>query len=1015
MTFLTKWSFTNKAAILFLVVMALAMGVMSYKSLPMEFLPAADNPQVTITTLGQGYDAKSMEKLVTTPIENAVSLVKGKKDMFSTSGDGFSKIDINFESTTNMKDAKAEVQEALAQVNLPQGVAKPFVVQFNTSMIPISQFSISFQDGLTDQNMDTAEKKIIPEMQKLKGVGSVALYGKTTPTVMVNVDPAKLTQYHLPVQTLMSVLQGRNVSTSVSEKTIEGQTGNVKVIASIESLDALQKLEIAPGLKLKDISTVELQTAHDSVSRLNGKDVLYGIVTKDASANAVEVGKLVQEAVDRINMEIPNAELSVFYSSADMVVTSVNSMLREVLLGALFATVVILVFLRNFRATLITVISIPLSLGITLYLLKLSGVTLNIITLGGVAVAVGRLVDDSIVVIENIYRKLEKEKFSVAMIIQATKEVSVAITSSTITTVAVFMPMGLLKGSLQAFLLPFALTVTYSLIASLLVALTIVPLLSSWLLKNNKMKEHEPSKRFTNFLKWNLNHKWVPLLIAVVLFVGSIATYFALPKGAVDSSDASFATLTLTYPSETPVSKVLDEGRKLEKFITEQPEPKYVLMQNGNSSDGAKWGDVGSPTKITYSIVMNKDVNATAFLERVKGQQPNYAGATLDTGSMSMMGGVSSSNVFIDVSGEENQVQVLSQTANELMDKMKSVDGVLKVSSNQQETKPVFSIKVDQTLANAQEVTAQLQSMLNSMPIGQIKLNNKDTVVKIAALYDPKHMSDLSGIEINTSKGLVPVNNIARLEKVNEASTLFHKEGKPYVRVTAAVDASKVSIVGKDVQTVVDGMTKPEGVTLNIGGASAQQSSDFADIGMTALISIGIVYLIMVVTFKTLRAPLAIMCSLPLAAIGSVIGLLITGISPDFTAMFGALMLIGIVVTNAIVLIDKVKQNEEHMAIRDALLEAAATRMRPILMTAVATICAMMPLIFAKSEAGSIVSKSLAIVVIGGLSAATVLTLIIVPVMYELFFFLKSRRQRRAAAESIKATGQAATSAPQTV
>ncbi|UJF35556.1 efflux RND transporter permease subunit [Paenibacillus hexagrammi] len=993
MTLLTKWSFGNRAAIIFLVVMALAMGVMSYRSLPMEFLPEADNPQVTITVIGQGYDAKSMESLVTTPIEDAVALVKGKKDMFSTSGDGFTKIDINFESKTNMKDAKTEVQEAIAQVQLPERVSKPFVVQLNTSMIPISQIAIAFQDGLTKENVDTTEKRIVTELQKINGVGSVALYGKTEPIVMIHVDPDNLTLHNLTAQDIINVLQGHHISASIGEKTIAGQTGNIKVSTSIDNIKTLQSLKVTPDLTLKNVSTITLKTSHDSVSRLNGNEVLYAVVTKDSSANAVTVGNDVQKTVDRLNKEVSKVQMDVFYSTSDMVVTSVNSMLREVLMGALFATVVILLFLRNFRATLITIVSIPLSLGITLYLLQLSGVTLNIITLGGVAVAVGRLVDDSIVVIENIYRKLEKQAFSIQMIIEATKEVSTAITSSTITTVAVFLPMGLLKGSLQAFLLPFALTVTYSLLASLIVALTVVPILSSVLLKNNKMKEHEPSKRFSSFLKWNLNHKWVPLLIAIVLFVGSIATYFALPKGALDSSDASYATVSLSYPSDTPNSKVLEEGKRMEAFLLEQPEPKYVLMQNGNSDDAAKWGNVVAPTKVDFTIIMKKDVNATTFLNHVEEQKNHYPEAKLETS------GKSAATVFVDISADDVKMdpKILEISANELMEKAKAVEGVVKVTSNQKETKPVFTFKVDPTLANTQEVALKLQTMLNDIPIGQIKLDDQETTVKLAAMLDPENMPDLSHIMIRTNKGLEQVSSLARVEKTDEASSLFHKDGKPYIRVTAEADPAKLSIVGKNVESLLPSLTKYDGVSFTFGGASAQQADDFAEIGMTGLISIGIVYLIMIITFKTFRAPLAIMCSLPLAAIGSVLGLVISRVTPDFTAMFGALMLIGIVVTNAIVLIDRVKQNEEHMTIRDALIEAASIRMRPILMTAVATICAMLPLLFGKSEEGSIVSKSLAVVVIGGLSAATVLTLVIVPVIYELFFFLKSRRQRKAA------------------
>ncbi|ANE45701.1 multidrug transporter AcrB [Paenibacillus swuensis] len=992
MTWLTKWAFGNKAAVGLLVVMALAVGLMSYTSLPMELMPEADNPQVTITALGPGQDAKSMEKNVTEPIENAVGLIKGKTAMFSTSGDGYAKVDLNFDAKTDMKEATAEVQKAVDALRLPEGVMKPFVIQFNTSMIPVSQITIAFDDGITDNNVKTAEETIIPALQKIKGVSNVQFYGKSAPQVSVKADPAKLAAKGVPAQQLMGVLQGRNVSASVGEQTLGGQSGNVNVSATVDSVDTLKKLPVAPGVALQDVATVELKQEAESVSRSNGKDVLFAIVTKEASANAVDVGNNVQKTIDDLNGSIKNAELAVFYSTSDMVVTSVNSMMREVLLGALFATIVILLFLRNIKATLITIVSIPLSLAVTLYLLKMSGITLNIITLGGVAVAVGRLVDDSIVVIENIYRRMQKETLSREMIVSAVKEVARAITSSTIVTVAVFLPMGLLRGGLQAFLLPFALTVTYSLLTSLVVALTVVPLLSSWLLKNSSMKEHAPSKRFSGFLLWNLRHKWVTLSLALVVFIGSIAAYTMMPKGALDASDASFISVQLKYPNDVPVTKVLEEGKKLEEALIKREEAGTVLLQSGNSSENAQWGQVTPPTQVDYTVIMKEGADAQNFIDYVNSQKGSYDGATL-TASQAGMFGSSSPNEFIDIVGEDPEA--LRTVAAQVASSVAKVDGIEKVTNNMEETKPVFAFNVDPTQANAQEIAMQLGSMLNPMPIGQIDINGNTSAVILEPMLQAKTEADLKGVTLMTAAGPTPISKLATFETRNEPALLYHKEGKSYVRVSAEVDPKKVSEVGAGIKKETDAIKLPDGVTLFAGGASADQAGDFADLGMTALISIGLVYLIMVLTFKTLRAPLAIMFSLPLAAIGAVLGLIISGVTPDFTAMFGALMLIGIVVTNAIVLIDRIKQNEETMSIRDSIVEAAATRMRPILMTAIATICAMLPLVFGHSEEGSIVSQSLAIVVIGGLVAATVLTLIVVPAIYELFYMRKSSKQRK--------------------
>lgn len=993
MSRLTEWSFRNKAAIILIVIMALAMGVVSYLKLPMEFLPEADNPQVMVTVIGPGYDAKSMEQLVTGPLEKAVTLTKGKTDMFSTSGNGYAQINLNFDSKTNMKEAKAEIEKTTSLVQLPEGVMKPFVVQFNTSMIPISWITLTFEEGMSEQEKDEKLELVTSELQKTEGAGEVSVSGKTTPTIHIFPLTDKLAEQGIPVQTLMGVLQGRGVSASIGERTVDGAAGNINVYDEVTDLETLSKLPVAPGIKVGDVAKVEFAKEQESISRMNGKDAIMFTISKAADANAVTAGNNIELAVAKLNEDVQGIDASVILSTSESVVTSVNSMLREVLLGALFATIVILLFMRNFKATIVTIVSIPLSLGITLYLLDLSGVSLNIITLGGVAVAVGRLVDDSIVVIENIYRRLQKESFSITVITDATKEVASAITASTLVTVAVFLPMGLLRGSLQAFLLPFALTVAYSLLASLLVALTVVPLLSAILLKNTKEHVHKGSPRFASFIRWNLQRKWIPLTIAVLLLAGSLGAYFVMPKGALDSSSAENISVTLEYPSDTPADAVLEGGKQLEAFLTQESGVEWVMMSLGNSADAAQYGSVASPTLISYIVDLQEGTDAEGFVEAVKAQKANYGDAELAAQGTDLIMGAGSSQIFIDVTGEN--VEQLGQTAEKLIAELKPIEGVLKVQSNQEQLKPVYTFKVDPTLATGQDIAVQLQSMMNPLPIGSITVEKRDTPVILQPVLNPTSESELKQLTVMTAQGPVKVSGVAELVKTEEPSLYYHKEGKTYIRITADAEPSKLSVIGSEISKKADALELPAGVSLAVGGASADQSSDFADLGVTALISIGIVYLIMVLTFKTLRAPLAIMFSLPLAAIGAIVGLLVSRVTPDFTAMFGALMLIGIVVTNAIVLIDRVKQNEKTMSIRESLIEAATTRMRPIVMTAIATISAMLPLVFGSHESSSIVSQSLAIVVIGGLTAATLLTLIIVPCIYELLFFKASRKQRR--------------------
>jgi len=1000
MSKLTEWAFRNRSAVVLLIIMALGLGAISYARLPMEFLPKIDQPEVAVTVLAPGYDAKSVEKQITGPIEEAVQFTKGKSDMFSTSGDGYASIQIAFDSKTNMKEAKAEIERSVANVPLPDRVMKPFVVQFDTSMIPISWVAVTFDESMTDAEKEARIKEVETEIKKADGAGQVSVSGRVAPQISITPDPEKLASKGLTIQSIMGLLQSRSVSASIGQQNIDGTAGNVNVVASISDLETLRKLPLAQGVALSDVATVELAKEQESIGRMNGKDTIMLTVSKAADANAVTVGNSVKDIVDQLNSTHKDIEASIIISTSDMVVDSVNSMMQEVLMGALFATIVILVFMRNFRATIITIISIPLSLGITLYLLQISGVSLNVITLGGVAVAVGRLVDDSIVVIENIYRRLQKESFTFKLVIDATKEVSTAITSSTLVTVAVFLPMALLRGSLQALLLPFALTVGYSLLASLLVALTVVPVLSAVLLRNTKAVEHKGSPRFAAFLGWNLKHKWVPLLIAVVLFVGSIGAYFAMPKGAIDSSNADMLNVTLEYPSGTTVEKVLENGEKLEQYMIDNSSVDKVFMQYGNSSDGAQYGEVSSPTVVTFMVDVKDGADAEKLMSDIKAQKSNVEDGDIQASASSLMTGGSGSTVFVDVVGDN--LDDLGAASVSLMNEIKTVDNVLKVSSNQEQKKMVYTFDIDPLKARGQDVAMQLQAMLNPMPIGTLNIDGHDSSVVLQPMIKPETEQSLKDLTVMTDSGPTPIAQVGKLVKSEEPSMYYHKDGKPYVRITAVADPKQLSVVGTDIQKKADALKVPDGVKLIVGGASVDQSGDFADLGVTALISILIVYLIMVLTFKTLRAPLAILFSLPLAAIGAVLGLIIGNVTPDFTAAFGGLMLVGIVVTNAIVLIDRVKQNEKTMSIRESLIEAATTRMRPIVMTAVATICAMLPLIFGSHESGSIVSQSLAIVVIGGLTAATLLTLIIVPCIYELFFFLKSRRQRRNATQTAK-------------
>lgn len=998
----TKWAFKNKLAIVVLVILSVILGAVSYFSIPMSYMPNAGETTISVTTITPTMDAKTIASDITEPLEEQLATLEGKDSVISTTGDGFSQIIVSYTAGTNMKTAKEEIGSRVAAIQLPQGVYPPVITHLTTDMIPVVGVGLAFSDGNTEENLDWVKNEIIPFYQEISGIARIQIFGMNQQQVLLKLDTAKMNELGVPIQALTGVLQGKTNVMSTGNFNIDGKTSSIQVVGQITDLKEMNNWAITPEVKLGDIASIELSKDENSMTRVNGKESIALSFTKNSSSNTVTLSKDIAKKTDELLKKYNSRlEAFVYFNSATFVENSVGGMMKEVLLGALFATLVILVFLRNWRTTLIAIVSIPLSLCITVYLLAQSGISLNIMTLGGVAVAVGRLVDDSIVVIENIYRHIQKRGNSLQVVSDAVREVSSAITSSTFTTIAVFLPIGLVA-SLKDLILPFALTVVYSLLASLIVAITVVPLMSMGLLKNVKMVEHKTLTRYTSALKWSLNHKIIVILTTTILFFGSIGIYVVLPKGVANTSDSTMINVSFSLPGDTPAKKVRESVMQLEKYIMEQPETKSVYFTLGSNLENAQNGDVSSLTSVSYMVSLKENANANQLMDSIRTQQQNFQDATLDI-TVGLPGMNSGSVITLDLLG--NNLDDLDQAATLVLDSIKSIEGVKKATSNQEEKKPNFEVRVDTRVANASDIGGQLAMMLNRSPIGMVNLGGQNYALLLEAIQNPETESDILNLPIMTSQGVAELKSLAEIHKTEESTMIFHKDGKDFVRVSAQVEPSRVGELNQEITTKVNELILPESVTLVIGGAGAQQSSDFNSLFMTMLTSIGIVFLILILTFKNFRAPLAILFSLPLAAIGAVLGLAISKIPVDTTTLVGALMLIGIVVTNAIVLLDRIKQNELTMTVREAIMEAGATRLRPILMTAFATVAAMTPLLFSNPEDGNIVSKSLSIVVIGGLLFATFLTVFVVPVVYELFYVGKGKKVRKK--ESIQQETQA--------
>lgn len=1000
---LTKFSLKNRAAIIIMVFLISILGVYSGSKLPMEFLPSIDNPAITVTTLSQGLDAETMTQDVTDPLEKQFRNLEHIDGITSSTHEGLSRIDIAYTSKANMKDAAREVEKTINTIKLPKDVTKPVVSQLNTSMIPLAQITIQKQNGFSKADEKQIEKEIVPQLESIDGVANVMFFGKSTSELSIVLDPNQLKDKNVTSQQVLTVLQGKETSTPAGAITVNKAEYNLRVIGDIKNVNDIKNITVTPQVKLQDVAQIELKQHYDTISHINGEEGTGLIIMKEPSKNAVAIGKEIDKKIKDISKQYKNQfSIKLLASTHEQVENAVTSMGKEVILGAIAATLIILIFLRSFRTTLIAVISIPLSILLTLFLLHQSNITLNILTLGGLAVAVGRLVDDSIVVIENIFRRLQKESFSKDIILDATKEVAVAITSSTLTTFAVFLPIGLVSGVIGKLMLPMVLAVVYSILSSLIVALTVVPLMAFLLLKKTKRRNSHSSPRYVATLKWALSHKFIILLTSFLLFAGSIAAYILLPKANIKSEDDTMLSVNMTFPGDYDSEAKKQKAFDFEKKLLSNSDVTDVILRMGSSAEDAQWGQTTQNNLATIFVVFKKGFDIDQYIKELKKDHTAFEPAELDyiKTSYSDSGGGNNLQFNVTATNETN----LKKAANIVETKLKGMDDLSKVKTNIEESKKEWQIHIDQTKAEELGLTPELAAqqvsfLMKKSPIGEISINNEKTTIMIEhKKASVNKQEDILNTNIlSPINGPIPLKDIATISEKQLQTEIFHKDGKETIQITAEASSEDLSKVSAEVNKAIADLDLPTGAKVNIAGATESMQENFTDLFKIMGIAIGIVYLIMVITFGQARAPFAILFSLPLAAVGGILGLIISRTPVDVNSLIGALMLIGIVVTNAIVLIERVQQNRENgMETREALLEAGSTRLRPIIMTAITTIVAMLPLLFGQSQAGSMVSKSLAVVVIGGLAVSTVLTLVVVPVMYELLDKIgRKRRSRR--------------------
>ncbi|MCZ8513290.1 efflux RND transporter permease subunit [Paenibacillus filicis] len=1009
---LTQFSMKNVSALMIIIFLLFGSGIYSASQLKKENFPDISFPVVMVTTTYSGSPQDIMEN-ITKPIEEKLANVADIDSLTSTSSDNLSSVLIQFKQGSDTDKKKQDVESLLQDVKLPSSASKPKAATFGFASIPAYYLVAYADNGMSQTELDKLyTDKIKPGFESISGLDHVNAIGNRETTMDIQLNADALSAFGLTPAQVTGAISSALSKGPIGTVELSGNDKMARVMGDLDSLYNLEQMEIGlssgGSVTLSQVAKVSAISDSNFNARLDGKPALGIHLFKTKDANAVDFSNAADKLMADWKTSMPNVTFKSIYNSADEVKESISGMLREGIAGALLASLMILLFLRNIRMTLVVLVSIPLSILITLLMLKQLNITLNIMTLGGMFIAVGRVVDDSIVVIENIYTNLARaQERNESVIALATKQVAMAITSSTIATVGVFAPIGMVSGMVGQIFRPFAITIACALLASLLVALTVIPMLAKLLVLRGKSikahDEHETGK-FTAFyervLQWSLKNRIKTLLISGLLFIVSLAV--TIPNLAVSFVPNGDTPRTMYYqiklPYETSFNATDLKAKELEQMMRDTKDsngdPVFDYVESLVGYSGA---DDRTAYEMQIYVEVNKNVNPdtvkTQFKNALLAELPK--GSQVDPKTLGGGGGVSTTDFSYSLIGTDQKQ--LETAAAEVKKKLAEFPELSEISDSLSDAKTQVDIVVDQKKARAYgldvaTVRDTARSWVAKQELGDIKLDNVTykTTVSLAKT-DKDSLEKLGRMPIRTSTGTVYLDEIAKLTEVEAPASITRDNQKQVVNITSKINSTDKSGVSKKVTAALASVELPDGVGRQVKGVSKDINESFTQLFAAMAVAVAIVYLVMVLAFGNAAAPFAILFSLPLAAIGGLIGLLVTRESLNVTSMIGFMMLIGIVVTNAIVLVDRAQQlRHEGYTVRHALIEAGRVRLRPIIMTAGATIVALVPLALGFTH-GTLISKGLAVVVIGGLTTSTILTLVVVPIVYELIEGFKNR------------------------
>jgi HAE1 family hydrophobic/amphiphilic exporter-1 len=1027
MSWLSRFSLAQRALIGLMSLVAIVFGAIAIPQLKQQLLPTIELPMVSVIAPYQGAAPDVVEKQVVEPIEDNLEAVDGISGVTSTASEGNAVIMASFDYGNDTKQLVADVQLAVNRARLPQDV-DPQVVAGSTDDMPTVVLAVTSgkdQQALADQ----LDRTVVPDLKNIDGVGQVTVSGVRDLQVSVTPDDRELAAAGLTTQSLAQALQAGGATVPAGSFDEDGANRTVQVGGGFTSLEQIQNLMVKGSgkpVRLADVATVrQTQAPADSITRTDGRPSLSVAVTMDHDGSAVAISDAVEDKLPGLRKDLGSgATITVVSDQGPAVSKAISGLTTEGALGLLFAVLVILVFLASVRSTLVTAVSIPLSVVLALIVLWTRDLSLNMLTLGALTIAIGRVVDDSIVVLENIKRHLgygEERHFA---ILTAVREVAGAVTSSTLTTVAVFLPIGLVGGMVGALFGAFSLTVTAALLASLLVSLTVVPVLSYWFLRAPKgtPEDADEARRaaeakearsrlqrlYVPVLRFATRRRLTSVLLAAVILIGTFGMAPLLKTNFFDQGEQEVLTVKQELKPGTSLAATDVQARKVEKLLAGTKGVKDYQVTIGSSGFMAAFGGGTDTNQASYQVMLDDSAKHDAVQDDIEAGLKKLDG--IGTTTVAAGDGFGSQDLSVVVKAAD--AKVLREASEQVRRTVAGLDDVTDVTSDLAQSVPRISVKADDKAAAAgfddQTLGAAVTQAVKGTTAGRAILDDTERDVVITSAKPAATLDQLRNLRL----GPVKLGDIATVKLVDGPVSMTRIDGQRAATITAKPTGDNTGAVSADLTSKLDALKLPEGATAEIGGVTSDQDSAFKNLGLAMLAAIAIVFMLLVATFRSLAQPLILLVSIPFAATGAIGLLIVTGTPMGVPAMIGMLMLIGIVVTNAIVLIDLINQyRKQGYGVVEAVIEGGRHRLRPILMTALATIFALLPMALGVTGEGGFIAQPLAVVVIGGLITSTLLTLLLVPTLYTMLELRKERRAKKRAAKRGETPAQPARAA----